>query len=545
MLSKSILFFTIVIAFWSPVYAADLQNDEIVIIVNSDTVTIASLESELIRIHSANREATAGHEFSLDRLVQKLINDHLLAQEARAIGLDEDSALIGSVHDFRSRLALQSYLQDVIPDTFQASDAEVRAQYAEDYRMFDLQMISVLDTFRAALIADSIRAGFSMDSLALRNSADAYTMRMGHIGWRPLASAPSPIEPYLRTCKPMDIIGPVLMWRMFSVIQVRGIQEADTAELDSLRPVIEDRVLFRKKKAAYDSLTAQLRLKAEIWIDSMEVDRILSDLKTGRETPETRVAKINHTPFLPASTLRREYQFQIAGQPDLGEHFVLYKTLEKQIEDFLWREMAKSNGYFDTQSVVSRTKEFEDSLLTSSYLVDIIAVQATVSDSAVEAYYLANADLFRMPDRVRFASLTRATEDEARQDYQEIMSGTSFEWLARRNSIDEFRDKAGEREWIPENQLPENLRLALDSLDIGGVLPPKENNSGFIIIRLTGRERGEVEPLQNVRSRIQSMLLQQARYQAIDETIRELRRDAKIIVREDVLKALQVTGTME
>ena len=151
----------------------------------------------------------------------------------------------------------------------------------------------------------------------------------------------------------------------------------------------------------------------------------------------------------------------------------------------------------------------------------------------------------KKPDRVLTATLTRASLAEAKEDYAALQSGSEFAWLARRHSIDDAKDRGGQRDWLRADQLPPSLRGALDSLQIGGFTRPMPTDSAFMMIQLVDRKSGEPEPLTAMAPRIRQMLQQRGQLDAINRTISALRKSAKIDLHEDVIKSLKITGNYE
>jgi hypothetical protein len=541
-----ILLLTSVILCAAAAFAAASSPDTIAAVVNGDTIGFSTIEMELVHLHNAAQGGEMQLKgFDVERLVQKLINDRLLAQDARNLGLDQDSSVISDVTDYHESIAVRALIAKVIPDTFMASAADVRAQYQEDFRTYDLQLISVSDSLRAAQIADSIRAGVPMDSLALRNSVDTYLTKAGHAGAQPLYAAPPLAQPLLRSAKTGDVLGPLNLWQLHTIIRVNGITEADPSQLDSVRSFVEPRVIRRRQEEALQQLVDRLRHTTPVSIDSAQIDTLFECLRASREVPDVPVVRVGMSRVLTLPALRRKFLFRMGQQRDRDVHVVLGETVDDNVRAMLLREAAVREQFDRSPSVASRVKAFEDSVLVLAYLRDIIAPTAVATDSAVAAYYREHAKSFHKPDRVLTATLTRATLAEAKEDFEALQSGSEFAWLARRHSLDEAKDKGGLRDWLRADQLPPKLRATLDSLQIGAVTSPLPADTVFMIVQLVNRKVGEAEPLTAVAARIRQTLQQRGQLDAINRTITELRKNAKLDLHHDVIKSLKITGTHE
>ena len=163
----------------------------------------------------------------------------------------------------------------------------------------------------------------------------------------------------------------------------------------------------------------------------------------------------------------------------------------------------------------------------------------------VAEYYAQNEPLMHGPASYKVATITRDTQEDAEADYQAISSGTDFAWLAGRHSTDDFKEKGGERDWLIATGFPATIRAELDSLPIGGVLPPASLEDGYVIMKLIGRKEGERLSLPDVTKRIRSTLERQKQLEAIDAAIKALRDPAKIDINQDALDKLQIIGPVQ
>jgi hypothetical protein len=539
---RSLAVVTSLLAVLSPLTAAPAAEDSVVAVVNGEPIPVQKLEQELVRIHSAQMGEVHAENFSLDRLVQKLINDCLIAQEARGIGLDQDSAVAVPVGDYRESLALDQYLRAAVPDSFPVSDQELRDAYNRDFRWFDIQTISVTDSSRAAQIADSIRAGVSMDTLAVRHSVDNYHRSGGRGGRHRLIASPPDIMPLLENAKVGDILGPVYMWRLRTVMRVNKIEPAEPEGFDSLRIQINYLVQREKTNQFMRELTQKLRDRFPVRVDSVAVDSLLDHMRLGQSPSNHPVITVAGTRRLSEADLRRRYMMHASGHPERDARVMLRETVDAQIRVMLMRAAAVQDNFAQREDVLRQTRRYEDSLLVSVYLEDVVNAGVNVSADEIKDYYNQHKTSFRRPPRVHFATLTRNSAEEAQEDYKKIRSGSDFAWLVKQNSVDDARDKGGLREWVTIDQLPVEIRPIFDTLAIGDVTPPCKLDIGWTIVQLTGRQEGEQESLEQVSPRIRANLQRQRQLDAINSTMQVLRKHASIDIRKDVLKSLQVVG---
>ena len=92
--------------FGAGIESAEAQDESTVVAtVNGEEMRLEDLELYLSALHQS---ASTGERrnFDLDRLMFRAVNDMLLGQEARALGLDEEESITSQMEQYRGRLAL-------------------------------------------------------------------------------------------------------------------------------------------------------------------------------------------------------------------------------------------------------------------------------------------------------------------------------------------------------------------------------------------------------------------------------------------------------
>lgn len=71
-------------------------------------------------------------------------------------------------------------------------------------------------------------------------------------------------------------------------------------------------------------------------------------------------------------------------------------------------------------------------MLVVNYLQSVIGPTIKVSDDEEEisTYYQANLNQFRKPGRVRITTISRATLERTQADYEKVLAGADFAWIA-------------------------------------------------------------------------------------------------------------------
>lgn len=471
----------------------------LVAMVNDEPITAEMVIRELVRIHNQGAHDTSRTVFSVDKLVQRLINDRLMAQEARTIGLDQDSSVVAFIARHRSQVALQVMLAKAIPDTFTVTEDELRVAFARDFRRVELRMVSVSDSLQGAAIADSIRRGTPMERMAAAHSIDRFKNAGGLTGLIPLVSVPGALQMKLQTTPDGELIGPMGLWGVFCVLRVERRAEADTTlRLDSVRTDLAAQMSEAKQRAAQYAFSAKLHADFPVVIDSARVDSVLAHMVRGETPAQSTVATIGTKREISETDVRNKYIHKTVGRIDNDNFALLYAVLTDLVEAALLEEAAARSDAAHLPETEKAVRAYGDSLLVVAYLEDVVSARVKVTDEDVAAHYAANKDRYREQTRFKVATLTRATEAEAAEDLRTLQSGTDFAWLARRNSTDEARAQGGDRDWVPADKVPGDAAADLDTLAIGAFTGPIASESGYLLIKLLGREAGAVVPAARV-----------------------------------------------
>ncbi len=530
----------LVLCSWMTLVCA--EESVVVATVNGDQITTDMMAEELGRLHSAQSEEVSRPDFSLDRLLQKLINDRLILQDAYDLGIDQEKTVADAVHWFRETAAYQMLLEDIQPKDFNIPESELRAGFERYYRRAMLRLICVVDSSLSAAIADSINQGVSMASLSSRFAIDKFKNVGGDAGVFPLYDIPEDLSKQLESGSPGDLFGPMYLWNTWAVVRAEAYLPPDESIYDSVKVILRKQLLIDKGTEFRKGFIAQEAAGIPVWVDSAAVDSIPIHMTLGVEETKRFVLRVGKNREENAADLKNKYVHRIVGRSDRDNRNVLWEALDEQYQVMMLKEIAGRRAYVEDPRLDAEANKFRDSLMVVQYLQSVVAPTIKVSDAEIKKFYDTNPDQFVAPGRVRVAIITRATQEEAQADYDKILAGADFTWIAKQYSIDEFKDRGGLREWASKSQFPRELAMQLDTMAIGSCFPPLTGSDGFVVMRLVEREPGTKQSLADVTPGIKSYIEQQKQLEAIDKTLADLRTNANITVNDEALKQLQVSG---
>ncbi|GAA5218934.1 SurA N-terminal domain-containing protein [Corallincola platygyrae] len=151
-----------------------------------------------------------------------------------------------------------------------------------------------------------------------------------------------------------------------------------------------------------------------------------------------------------------------------------------------------------------------------------LAKDKVASDDEVLAYYEENGALYQLSERRKVAHilLPAGESEKAAQLLSELTAGADFAELAKTNSIDTFSgENGGELDWFERGTYGEEFDdAAYELANVGDVSAPVETSNGIHLIKLLALEKGQKQPLDDVKDAI----AQQIKKQKAEEEFVEL-----------------------
>jgi len=202
---------------------------------------------------------------------------------------------------------------------------------------------------------------------------------------------------------------------------------------------------------------------------------------------------------------------------------------QTQFEDAL-----KSAG----MTVETLTEQIRQQLMTQK-LIESLSKDEKVSAADIKTYYNANKSQFFQKASKRASHILFKVEDKkkAAAILAKVQAGGDFAALAKANSIDTATAaKGGDLGWPTVAYVPE-FQAALDKLKKGQTSGLVQTPYGWHIIRVTDERSGSQQSLEEVKSQIEQIIIQQRRADAYQKFLNDLRKKADIEVLVEDLKS--------
>jgi parvulin-like peptidyl-prolyl isomerase len=171
--------------------------------------------------------------------------------------------------------------------------------------------------------------------------------------------------------------------------------------------------------------------------------------------------------------------------------------------------------------------------------------RVNISDDDVERYYKLNAKSYRANARARIRHILLSLPENAPPEqaqrvmaqgqelYRRIAAGEDFAALARQYSEGAGRNEGGEIGWVNRGTLIAGIdEVAFQKLRVGQVSEPFRTSMGVHVVKLEGREDGNLLPLKDVAPRIKEELLNKALQERFARWLKtDLRRKHKVEIK--------------
>jgi len=169
-------------------------------------------------------------------------------------------------------------------------------------------------------------------------------------------------------------------------------------------------------------------------------------------------------------------------------------------------------------------------LIIQEFKDRVLLREVRVGPEEVEAYYRDHAQEFRETRAVVLRQILVEDAATANRILSILKQDPSqFQVLAERHSVSPDR---GQPRPYEENQLPEPMRALIFALSPGQVSDAVEDGGKYRIFQAVDRHEGKNQTLDEVRGRIEAMLLQRKADETLSRSLAEVKRGARITVLE-------------
>ncbi len=512
------------------------HKPDVFAVVDGSPVMEADLKYALQVAHRREDLSNAS-ALDISRYIRKLIDDRLITDEARRMGMEQYPEVREAVRAFILRESVSRLYNEEIVQRISVSGEEIANYYKKNYIRFGI--IEAKAETDAEGILDLLRKGGDFREIARTLSTHASGKDGGEVIYT-IHSLKPLIKETLSGLRPGQNSGILDVEGKYYILNLPGDGESPGAGLGNIRKRIEKTIHAEKQKELEKSYQEKLREQAVIDID----EALLADIKLDGNKEQTEKWSKDKRP------LARVYSSVLSVGDFVSMALPMYKRnkdmpkLKKQVIDN-WINYkvidheALVRRYEVNTDLKGKVSRYENQLLKKTFFNNVIIPGVVVTDEELKDYYIKHQEDFTGPEMIRIQQITVKTMDEARNILKSLGNGADFSWLAGQKSVDAAAGNGGDVGWLDIRQLPEPEREVAGRTGPGEISPAFAVDSFFRIIRVQNRIEAEVRGFGEVKDDIYRACFREQADNLMKTYIARLKADADIKIHEDVLRSYE------
>ncbi len=512
--------------------ASLLQKENILAVVDGEPITEEDLKYSLNITHRKEDLSSAG-ALNLSQYIQKLIDDKLIIDEARRMGMDQYTDVQQAIQAYILRESVVRLHDEEIVQKVSVEEKDIINYYKKNYERFTLGIIEVKSEEEANEILELLKREGNFRELTQKYSTHTSKKDGGEIVLN-RNSVPPFIEEAVTSLKPEEFSDVIKAMNKYYIVKLIGRKEAPDEELERVKGNIERAIRKQKEKERSDKYIEYLREQATIKI----AREVLSSIKLDRESEEIEKWSKDKRPLAEVNgTILKVGDFVAMATPynRKSSEDILNSWIDRKIVD----HEALSRHYENNPDLKKMLYRYENQLLKNTFIKRIIIPRVMISDKTLEDYYSKHQKSFIKPATYRIQQITVKTMDEAQDILSNLQNGADFSWLAKRKSADSAGPKGGDVGWVTKVDLPEPLRDIMDTLKPGDISPIIKIDSLYRIVRLEGKTEEGVKVFNEVKDAVYSAYFNEQINTMLDKYVNQLKADAQIKIYDKEIRALE------
>jgi peptidyl-prolyl cis-trans isomerase C len=246
------------------------SEERVVAFVNGKPITQTEFDHEWAALPEATK-ARYEKEGGRQVFLKELVDDEILLQEARKLGLDQSDAIRDRVRRYKEKLLKDELLKDRMKTTVELTKEELDKYYEEhagelltSLKVRVSQML--LPNYPAAKdLETQVNRGGDFGKFAQRYSVDYKTKaKGGDLGPYRKGLVIPEVDEAIKTLKPGMVSAPIKTDAGYYLVMITALEpeiiQADLAKRERLR----QELLYQKRKQYYDGVIAEIKAKAVV-----------------------------------------------------------------------------------------------------------------------------------------------------------------------------------------------------------------------------------------------------------------------------------------
>lgn len=542
------------------------EDSTLIARVGDDPITAGDLYYALDFARGMNRQLPPDTLRAV--LIDKAVNQTLLAQEAQQLGYGRSPALVNAMSREEDRLVTRELVRRIYAGKLTVAESEVRELYERYFYTLRVLHLSVDQETQAQSLRKRIEAGENFGDLARLYSEDKKSApKGGDLGEVRAGRLIINLEDAVFALEPGQlsqvIKGRGEHYKIFQLLSKDRDREPSQA-YEELRPALAKRVRTRKAAETKYEWEQGLLAKYEVTIDEPNYrvfsHRLRDQIASWEAINSMRRDSLS-TAWIFTDWPADELELTIArwkgGQMTCAEFNKVSREL-RVCPTCLWRDSDIQLRMFVLGRAFDHLFELEKRAIRLERLPEIttelerrraarlgemvaaglLVRQADISDEEARTYWEAHPRQYMKAPRARALRIVVETETQAGEIMERLRGGADFGALAKRYSKDETTNwNGGQTDWFTPGTMYGMADVAMKH-QVGELIPPFRSDVGWEVVKVTEKEPSIPMPFVEAKIPIRERIATQRTEAQIQAKIAELRAGTRIAIDEAALARL-------
>ncbi len=518
---------------------ADQSERALLAVVNSDSIFTTDIDAIFAGIHSGMSARQKG-DFDYHKLLKKLVNDRLIIQEAKALGIPDEDYFREFIDGQKRELVSRLYVRQNFPPIDSIGEDSIAAYFRDNYRKVRVRTIAVETAAAAESLLVLIKVGADMDSLAQARSLDVHRYMGGLHSFKYWANIELDLRDYLQGATKGQLIGPFPYRHVSAIMRVEDTAPANPEELPALRGMIREALRAQSAEAAWKLFVAGLRDRYAVVIDSGVIAAIGENTtsvldSTFRYGSERPVATMAGQVLVDENRLRQATAHTAMSNATAPVATLLYQALDGLLQEAVLYRAGVDAGSDTDERIVRQLATASDSALIEIYLKETVVAAIKFNHDEFQQYYSEHEADFRDPDQINIREVTVASAAAADSAVALLREGADFDYVAGRFRKD-VKELAERVQWVSLAAFPPSIRADLEQLKVGGSSQAYPTEDGWVIFKILDRRQGELKKMDEVEMKIREAMFQTKFTKLLDAALERLRANSTIVLFDEAIE---------
>jgi hypothetical protein len=511
------------------------QGSKIVASVNGDIITL----DELDRAFASQAEPAQGKKADKQEMLKRLINTRLLIQEGRKMGLEALPEVKNRV-DVYAKVTLREYLiWNLLTSVKEPDKKEVEKLYREAIRQWKISDLLFAKEEDAEKIIDDIKQGGNFDELSRQAVAAGKAKRGAEGKYVKIKDVDPAIAGILAKMKIGALSNAIAVKSGFVVVRLEESRSLDSAvEKEQAR----QEALKQKKLRTMRSYNSEL-IKKFVRLN----EKVLAGIDYEAGEPGFQqllkdkrfLAEIRGEAPITVGDLTEELRQQLYHGVDRAIESKRLNakktaTFDEMLYKRMFRKEALRRGLDKSPAYKQKVREYEDSLVFSTFVQKALMPDIKLKEEEMNAYYVEHIGDYTFPAMVRISSLAFTRRNDAESAMEKLRKGTDFQWLLNNMEGQADKNSKGLLEFtgqlVMSDTLPTGVRKATEGLKEGDLRLFADKDSYYYVLLVGEAVPAKTKPYEEAREEIAKKFFDENIRKAMDEWTSKLRAAANIKV---------------